>query len=221
LASTLPSSAPSIWVIPAHPATTPSCGRGTWSGIVAYSPACTPARPSCTTSQPVSMVVTESAEASSTKPTAASRQPAATHGRRRPNRERVRSLIAPKAGTAAAVTAAPSPIASPSSASLRSGANSSACRASWIWVGVRKASHMPVLATANRVIQARPTGPPGPGPPPSSRAGTGTVALCAMVNSPAGSAESDCPDSLARGASGPPKPVLSPSDSVLSRAEPC
>ena len=131
---------------------------------------------SCIRHQPSSISPITSAPARTNSPAAPPSAPAATHGTRRPCRDRVRSEIAPNAGFATTDTAAPTPVTSPNTNSLLPGATASDCFASSTWIGPSHAANTPTFASTTAAVHRARTGTVGSARAAGTTPGSGIMA---------------------------------------------
>ncbi len=136
-----------FWPMPTSPPIRPLRCIGTWSGstaVIAETSACTP---SCVIAQPRTTTPIDGAAAITQSPIAAATTPPSIHGRRMPNRERVRSDSRPKNGLATMPNTAPTAATRLSDVLAPCGSSSRTRSASVIAAGVRIAVHAQRLAT--------------------------------------------------------------------------
>src|SRR3954453_14510721 len=133
----------------------PRCSGGTWSAMVAVSPAIAAYMPSWASTQAPATVSQLPARPVSSSPTTKPATPPATQTRRRPHRLRVRSHSAPNTGSATRAAIPAAPLTSPKSRTLCAASTSSSCSGSGRWPGARWAAQSPSQASANRTVQAR------------------------------------------------------------------
>src|SRR4051794_17295425 len=146
---------PSAWGPYTAAETAPRFSGGTWSAMVAVSPAIAAYIPSWASTQAPATVSQLPARPVSRSPTTKPATPPATHTRRRPQGLRVRSHSAPNTGRATRAAIPAAPLTSPKSRTLCAASTSSSCSGRSSCTGASCAAQSPSQASANRSVQAR------------------------------------------------------------------